>query len=110
MGATARRSRERGAEDADHDRPHGNVLVAPGVLAQHPLREEHEHEQADRERGLHDHERGQQQRDDLQRPSQDRQTGPEQPASAPEKAPGQSEAQVLLVRSLLGVHRLEGDP
>lgn len=56
------------------------MLVAPGVLAKHPLAEEQQHEQADGERRLHHHERRQQQRQHLQRPAQHRQPGAEQPA------------------------------
>ena len=57
-----------------------DVLVAPGVLAQHPLAQEHQHEQAGRERRLHHHQRRQQQRQHLQRPAEDRQPRAEQPA------------------------------
>ena len=71
--------------------------------------EEHQHEQAAGERRLHDDERSEQQRDDLQRPAEDRQAGAEQPACAAEQAPGQRQAQVLAVRRVLGVHRLQGD-
>jgi hypothetical protein len=69
-----RRRRQAGADHADHDRAHREVLAAPRVLVQHPLREEHQHEQAGCERRLHDDERREQQRDDLQRPAEDRET------------------------------------
>ncbi len=101
LGADARRARRReqpGADHAEHDRDHRDVLGAPGVLAEHPLREEHEHEQAAGERRLHDDQRSEQQGDDLQRPAEDRQARSEQPASAPQEPPGQRQSQVLAVR------------
>jgi len=49
-----------GADDAQRDRPHRQVLVTPGVLAQHPLRQQQQHQQAGRERRLHDDQRRQQ--------------------------------------------------
>jgi hypothetical protein len=67
------RRRQAGADHADHDRAHREVLAAPRVLVQHSLREEHQHEQAGCERRLHDDERREQQRDDLQRPAENRQ-------------------------------------
>jgi len=39
-----RRRCQPGADHADHDRGHREVLAPPGVLVQHPLREEHQHE------------------------------------------------------------------
>jgi len=80
------------------------------VLAEHPLREEHQHQQAGRQRRLHEHQRSQQQGDHLQRPAEDRQACAEQPARAPDQVLGQRQAQVLLVGRLAGLHRLEGDP
>jgi hypothetical protein len=106
----SRRSRQRDADDADRDREHGGVLVAPGVLPEHALAEEHQHQQAGRERGLHEHERGQQERHDLQREAEHREPGAEQPAPAPDQPARQLESQVGLVRRLLGVHRLQHDP
>ena len=107
----ARRRAQRGADHAEHDRAHRHVLVAPGVLAEHPLGEEQQHQQARRERRLHDHQRRQQQRDDLQRPAEDRQPRAEQPARAPEQVAHQRQrAGARSLRRLLGVHRLEGDP
>jgi hypothetical protein len=106
----ARRGREARPDDADDDRRHRDVLHAPGVLVQHALREEHQHEQAGRQRGLHDDQRRQQQRDELQRPADYRQAGSQQPARAAHQAPGERQAQVLFAGRLLGVHRLQGDP
>ncbi len=106
----ARGGREPRADHADHDRAHREVLVAPGVLAEHPLRDEHQHEQAGGERGLDDHQRRQQQGEDLQRPAEDRQPRAGEPASAPEQTPDERHAQMLLVGRLPGVERLERDP
>ncbi len=86
------------------------MLVAPRVLAEHPLAEEQQHEQAHRERRLHDHQGRQQQGHHLQRPAEHRQPGAEQPAGALQQADHQCRTQVLLVGRLLGIHRLEGDP
>ncbi len=77
---------------------------------QHALRQEHQHEQAGRERRLHDDQRSEQQRDDLQWPAEDRQARAKQPARAAHQAPRERQAQMLVVWRLLGVHRLQGDP
>ncbi len=110
MPGCARRREQAGADHADHDRDHREVLVAPGVLAEHSLCEEHQHEQPAGERRLHDDERRQQQSDDLQRPAEHRQSRPEQPAPATQQAPDERDAKVLAVRRLLRVHRLQRDP
>gem|GEM_PF-3870417 len=80
------------------------------MLAEHSLRQEHQHQQPRRERRLHHYQRREQQCHDLQRPAEDRKPGARQPAGTPQQAPGQRQAQVLVVGRLLGVHRLEGDP
>ncbi len=110
LAALTRRRAQSRADDPDDDREHRQVLVASRVLAEHALAEEQQHQQARGERRLHHHQRGQHQRDDLQRPAENRQSRAKQPASAPEQATDQGQAQVLLVGRLLGVHRLEGDP
>jgi len=106
----ARRRAQSRADHADHDRRHRDVLVAAGVLAEHALTHEHQHEQARGERGLHHDQWGEQQRDHLQRPAEDRQARAEHPAPAPDQPPHQRQAQVVLVGRLLGVHRLQSDP
>jgi len=110
VAGRARGRGQTGADHADDDRAHGQVLLAPGVLVQHPLGEQHQHEQAGRERGLHDHEWRQQQRNDLQRPTEDRQAGAEQPARPAHEPPRERQAQVLAARSFLRVKRLQGYP
>jgi hypothetical protein len=110
VGGRARRCEHAGADHSHDDRAHRGVLVAPGVLAQHPLGDEHQHEQAGCEGGLNDDERGQQERHDLQRPAEDRHPGAEQPARPPHEPPRERQAQMLVVWRLLGVHRLQGDP
>jgi hypothetical protein len=97
-------------DHADHDRRHRGVLVYARVLAEHPLPDEHQHEQARGERGLHDDQWREQQRDHLQRPAEDRQARAEHPASALDQPPDQRQAQMLLAGRLLGVHRLQRDP
>jgi len=99
-----------GDGDGGDDRDHRDVLTPAGVLAEHPLRDEQQHQQPHRERGLHDDQRGQQQRDHLQRPAEDRQPGAEQPAGAHDQVAHQPQAQVLVAGGLPGVHRLERDP
>ncbi len=103
---TERRRGQRRAEHAEHDRCHREVLIAPGVLAQHPLGEQQQYEQAGGERGLHDDQRRQQQGQDLEREAEDRKARAEQPTRAPGEPPYERETQVLVVRGLLGVHRL----
>ncbi len=110
MSGVARWSGQPRADHAGHDRRHRHVLRAAGVLVEHALCKEHQHQQARGERRLHDDQRREQQRDDLQRPAEDRQARSEQPARAAHQAPGERQAQVLIVRRLLGVHRLQGDP
>jgi hypothetical protein len=106
----ARRREQARADNPEHDRAHREVLVASGVLSEHPLGDEHQHQQARRQRRLDDDERREQERHDLERPAEDGQPRPEQPARAPHQPPREREAQVLLVGRLLGVHRLQGDP
>jgi hypothetical protein len=86
------------------------MLIASGVLPEHPLGDEQQHEQAHRERRLHHHQRSEQQREDLKREAEDRKAGAQQPARPPEQAPREREAQVRVVGRLPGVHRLQGDP
>lgn len=108
--ARARRRYGGGARDADQDRGDRDVLAPAGVLAEHTLTHEHEHEQTGGERRLHDHKRRQQQRHDLQRPAKQRETGAEQPARPPDQAQGEPDAQMSARRRFLGVHRLERYP
>ena len=68
-GAAARRREDRRADHAEDDRGHRDVLIAAGVLVEHALTEEHQHDQPERQGGLHDDERREHQRDDLQRPA-----------------------------------------
>jgi hypothetical protein len=106
----ARRREQGSAEHADHDRDGRQVLVAPGVLAEYPLAQEQQHQQAGRERRLDNDQWRQQQSHHLERPAQDREPRAHQPAGAPEQSAHQRQPQVLLVRRLPGVHRLQGDP
>jgi hypothetical protein len=80
------------------------------MLAEHPLAEDQQHEQPCCERGLNDHQRREQQRHHLQGEAQHGQPGAEQPARAGDKPAHECETQVRLVRRLLCVHRLKGDP
>src|SRR5205823_1541090 len=95
------------------------LLLAPLVVVQPALAVgllvlmfagEHQHEQAHGQRRLHHDQRREQQRHDLKRPPQDREPGAEQPAPTPHQAPCEREAQVLLVRCLARVERLQSDP
>jgi len=110
VAGAARRRAQASADHAEHDRRDRDVLGASGVLAQHPLPQEQQHDQAGRERGLHHHQRREQQRQHLQRPAEDRQARAEHPAPTPDQPPDQRQAQVLFGGGLLGVHRLKGDP
>lgn len=110
MARATRRGAQAGADHADDDCGDRDVLVAPGVLAEHALSQEQQHDQTGRERRLHHHQRGEQQCQHLQRPAEDRQARAEHPAPAPDQPPDQCQAQVLFRGRLLGVHRLQGDP
>ena len=80
------------------------------MLAEHSLPQEQEHQQPHRERRLHDDQRGQQQSEDLQRKPQHRGRGAREPARAPEQPPGERQTQVLVVRRLPCIERLQRDP
>jgi hypothetical protein len=110
VARAARRCAQARADHPDYDRRHRDVLLSTRVLAEHSLSQEHEHEQPGRQRGLHHDQRRQQQRDHLQWPAEDRQARAQHPAPAPDQAPDQGQAQMLLVGRLLGVHRLQRDP
>jgi len=53
----ARRGRECGTDHAEHDCRHGAVLIASRVLAEHALCKEEQHQQAGRQRRLHNDQR-----------------------------------------------------
>jgi hypothetical protein len=101
---------QRGPDDAEHDRRNGDPLAPSGVLSKHAPAEEQQHEQAGGERRLHDDERREQQRHDLQRPTEYRQAGAEQPARSHHEVAREAEAQMHVVRGALGVHRLQRHP
>jgi len=110
LADAARRREQPRADHAEDDRKRRQVLGAARVLAEHPLAEQQQHEQARRERRLHNHQRRQQQRHHLQRPAKDRQARAEHPAGAFEQPAHERHPQVLLGRRFAGVHRLQGDP
>jgi hypothetical protein len=110
MSAASRRSGQARADHPDRDRGHREVLVFARVLAEHPLAQQQQHEQPARERRLDDHERCEQQGQQLQGKAEYRQARAQQPAPAPEQSPCERQAQMLLVRRLLRIKRLEGDP
>jgi hypothetical protein len=97
-------------DDADEDRRHGEVLAPAGALVEHPLADEHQHQQAAGERRLHDDERREQQRDHLQREAENGQRRARQPACAHGELPQQADAQVVLGVHLARVERLKGNP
>jgi hypothetical protein len=110
MARAARGRAQARADHPDHDRRHRDVLVASGVLAEHPLSQEQQHEQAGGQGGLNHDQRREQQREHLQWPADDRQARAEHPAPAPDQSPDQRQAQVLFPGRFLGIHRLQGDP
>jgi len=102
--------RQPGTDDPYHDCRHGDVLVAPGWLAEHALGDQQQHQETGRQCWLHDHERSKQQRQHLQRPAEDREPCAEQPASAPDEARDERQAQVLVMGRFPGIECLQGDP
>lgn len=86
------------------------MLAPAGMLVQHAPPEPQQHEQSRRERRLDDDQRRQQERYDLQGEAEDRDAGAGQVARAFEQVAHQRYAQVLDVRSALGLHRLQGHP
>jgi len=106
----ARRRRQAGADDAGDDHAHRDVLVATGRLAEDALAEQHQHQEARGQSGLHHDQRRQHQRQHLQGEAEDRQAGAGQPAHAPQESPHERQPQVLVIGRLTGVESLEGDP
>jgi len=91
MRGAARGGEQARAHHPQHDRAHCHVLVAPRVLAEHPLGQEQQHQQAHRQGWLHHHQRSQQERHNLKRKAKDRQAGAQQPAHPPDQAPDERE-------------------
>ena len=85
------------------------MLAPSGVLVEHALADEQEHEQPARQRGLHDHERRQQQRHDLQREAEHRQARSRQPARPPGELADQTDTQMVPGIDLTRIERLQGD-
>ena len=110
MGGRARRRREPEPDHADDDREHRDVVASPGPLAEHPLGEEHEHEQPRREGRLDDDERGEQQGDDLEREAEDREPRAGEPAGPLHELAGQAHAQMVSLVHLAGVEGLQRNP
>lgn len=110
MGGAARGSGQGRADHADDDGGHGGRLTPARVLAEHPLPDKQEHQQPGGQRGLDDDERREQQCRDLQRPSQNGESGPEQPAGADHQLTDQAQAQIVVLTNLPRVHGLQGDP
>jgi len=86
------------------------VLAPSGMLVEHALAEEQQHNQPNRHRRLHHHERGKQQSHHLQGPAEQRQARSRQPACPPQEVQRERGMQVLGVGSALGVHRLQHHP
>jgi len=86
------------------------VLAPPGALVEHALAEEQQHEQAHGHRRLNDDKWRQQQCHHLQRPAEQRQSRPRQPARPSDQVQRERGVQVLGVGGALGVHRLQRDP
>jgi hypothetical protein len=110
MCRRVRRRAQRRADHAEHDRAHRDVLAAARVLVQHAPSEVQKHEQAGRERRLDDDQRREQERHDLQRKAEDRNARAREESRAFEQVARQGDAQVLVVRRPLGVHRLQRYP
>jgi hypothetical protein len=105
-----RRRAQRRSEDAQQDRAHGEVLTPTRPLPQHPLADQQQHEQAGRHRGLHHHQRREREGQQLQRPSEHREAGAEQPAPAFDEVAREPQAQIFVLRGLSGVQRLQRNP
>ncbi len=70
VSGAARGGGQAGANDADHDCGHREVLVASSMLAEHSLSDEQQHKQAKCECRLHYNQWRQHQRENLQRPAE----------------------------------------
>jgi len=95
MRGRTRRSARRDAHNAEHDRPHRQVLAPAGVLMEHAPAEVQQHEQPHGQRRLHHHQRGEVQRHHLQRPAEHRQAGAGEPAPALHQVERERRVQVL---------------
>ena len=105
----ARRGRPRQHADADRHRRHAQDLAPPDPFSQHTGADPEQHDQAHRKGGLHQRERDEQQGADLRRPAAQREPGSDQPARPPDQAPEEGDAEVLLLRSLPRLERLQAD-
>jgi hypothetical protein len=110
VAGVAMGSRRADGRHGHDDRRHGQVLAPTRGLVEQPLAHQHQHEQSRRERRLDDDQRGQQQRHHVQWPAKDRHPGTHQPAGAHDQLTDETHAQVVAVRDLASVHRLQRHP
>lgn len=99
--------RERRPQDSQNDRHDGDQLAPAGTLIEHALTEEQQDEQACRKRRLDDDQGREQKSDDLKGKAEDRNAGARKKARPFEQVTGQRQAQMLMARRPLGVHRLQ---
>ncbi len=86
------------------------MLAAARTLVEHPLADEHEHEQTAGQRRLHDDEGREQERDDLQREAEHRQRRPRKPARPSGQLTDEADPQVVIGVDLARIERLKGNP
>jgi hypothetical protein len=107
MGRIPVRGRPRQQPDAGGNGGHACDLAAAHGLVEQAVADHEQDDQARRERRLDERERDQKQRPDLGNPSEESKQRPDDPARLGHQPPEQGEPQVVLVRRLPSLERLQ---
>lgn len=100
---------ERESGDAREDARDRESVAALDRLVQQPLARHEQHEDPDRQRGLHERDRRQREGPDLKRPAEHGERRPSEPARPAREAHEQRRAQVRVGGGVAGVQRLHGE-
>jgi hypothetical protein len=95
--------------DPDDHRGHAEDLPPPDVLSEHAGADAEQHHEAHRERRLDQRQRDEHERADLGRPATQSERRPQQPARPLDQADEQRDAEVLLLRRVPRLQRLQTD-
>ncbi len=109
VGRVPVRSRPRQQSDTGGDGGHARDLAAADGLVEHAVSDHEQDDQARRQRGLDEREWDQQQRADLRDPAEKGEQRPDDPARLGHEPAQQREPQVVLVRGLARLERLQPD-
>ncbi len=109
MIGLARRGRPGEQSDPRDHGAHAEDLPPPDPLPQHTRADHEQDDEAHRESGLDQRQRDEQERTHLRHPAEQRETGADQPARLRDQPPEQGEAEMLLLRGLARLQRLQAD-